>query len=174
MLDSCPSEIRRHLGKAPVKIKSCLILFSSMYQMFCRVESFFRFRDHCQFIPYLSINPRQTADRSTIDVQCLADRDILFSQFYAITGYCLHLFPLSAYRCHADIPGPLRYLLITGCCFFQVSVFLFALRCKSIPVLCSCHSLLLHNKMDSTDALPKVPSSVLDAQETSAGQCSPS
>ena len=49
-----------------------------------------------------------------------------------------------------------------------------ALRYKNIPVLCSCHSLLRHNKMDSTDALPKAPSSVLDAQETSAGQCSPS
>ena len=32
----------------------------------------------------------------------------------------------------------------------------------------------LHNKMDSTDALPKAPSSVLDEQETSAWQCSPS
>ena len=133
MLDSCPSEIRRHLGKAPVKIKSCMILFSSMYQMFCRVESFFKFRDHCQFIPYLSINPRQTADRSTIDVQCLADRDILFSQFYAITGYCLHLFPLSAYRCQADITGPLRYLLITGCCFAAYQEWLAPRLIQAIP-----------------------------------------
>ena len=160
MLDSCPSEIRRHLWKSQVKIEPCLILFSGMYQMFCSIETFFRFRDHCQFIPCPGIDLNQTADRGTIDVQCLAARDLLFSQCYAITGYCLPLFPLAAYRFKN--------------CFFQVAVFLFALRCKNIPVPCSCHLPLLHNKMDSTDALPKVPSSVPDAQETSAGQCSPS
>lgn len=153
MLDSCPSQIRRHLWKSQVKIKPCLVLFGGMHQMFCRVETFFRFRDYCQFIPCLSIDPNQTTDRRTINIQCLADRYILFSQFYAITGYYPHLFPSYKYKYG----------------FFQVTVFLFALRYKNIPVLCSCHSLLRHNKMDSTDALPKAPSSVLDAQETSAG-----
>ena len=159
MLDSCPSEIRRHLWKSQVKIKPCLVLFGGMHQMFCSIETFFRFRDHCQFISYLGIGLRQTADRRTIDIQCLADRDILFSQFYTITGYCPHLFPLS-------------YKYKYG--FFQVTAFLFAPRYKNIPVPCSCHSPLLHNKMDSTDALPKVPSSVLDEQEISVWQCSPS
>ena len=92
MLDSCPSEIRRHLWKSQVKIKPCLVLFGGMHQMFCRVETFFRFRDYCQFIPCLSIDPNQTTDRRTINIQCLADRYILFSQFYAITGYYPHLF----------------------------------------------------------------------------------
>ena len=69
-----------------------LILFCGMHQMFCSIETFFRFRDHCQFIPCLGIDLNQAADRRTINIQCLADRDILFSQSYAITGYCPHLF----------------------------------------------------------------------------------
>ena len=159
MLDSCPSEIRRHLWKTQVKIKPCLVLFGGMYQMFCRVETVFRFCDHCQFIPYLGIDLNQTTDRRTINIQCLADRDILFAVLR-----------------HNWILSSSFFLFLTNIKngFFQVTVFLFAPRYKNIPVPCSCHSPLLHNKMDSTDALPKVPSSVLDEQEISVWQCSPS
>ena len=54
------------------------------------VKAFFCFRDHFQFCPHLFIDFRQIVDRLTIDFQCLADWDILFSYFHTITGYRLH------------------------------------------------------------------------------------
>ena len=160
MLDSCPSEIRRHLWKSQVKIKPCLVLFSGMYQMFCSIETFFRFRDCFQFIPCLGIDLNQTADRRTINIP------VSGGSGYSVFAVLHHNWILSSSF----------FLFLTNIKneFFQITVFLFALRYKNIPVPCSCHSPLLHNKMDSTDALPKVPSSVLDEQEISVWQCSPS
>ena len=79
MLDGSSPEIRRHLRKTDVKIKTGLILFRCMYQMFCFIETFLCFRDPFQFFPYLCIDLCQIADCRPIDIQCLTDRDILFS-----------------------------------------------------------------------------------------------
>ena len=90
MLDGSSPEIRRHLRKTDVKIKAGMVLFRCVNQMFCCIKAFFCFRDHFQFCPHLFIDFRQIADRLTIDFQCLADWDILFSYFHTITGYRLH------------------------------------------------------------------------------------
>ena len=92
MLDCGSPQVGRHLRKAKIKIKACRILFCSMHQMLCGIKPPFCIRDLCQFLPHLLIYFCQVTDRRPVDFQCLADRNILFSYFYAITGYCLHLF----------------------------------------------------------------------------------
>ena len=92
MLDCSSSEVGWHLREAKVKIKACRILFRGMHQMLCGIKTPFSIRNLFQFFPHLLIYFCQTADRRPIKFQCLADRNILFSYFYAITGYCLHLF----------------------------------------------------------------------------------
>ena len=79
MLDGCPSQIRRHLLKTDVKIKTGLILFRCMYQMFCFIETFLRFQNPFQLFPYLRINFYQITNSRPVDIQRLTDRDILFS-----------------------------------------------------------------------------------------------
>ena len=87
--------------------------FRSMHQMLCGIKTPFSIRDLFQFFPHLFIYFCQIADRRPIESQCLADRDILFSCFYAIAGYCLHLFSSN------------KPFLLSG--FF---LFPFVLRCK--------------------------------------------
>ncbi len=84
-----------------------------MHQMLCGIKTPFSIRDLFQFFPHLLIYFCQIADRRPIESQCLANRDILFSYFYAIAGYCLHLFSSN------------KPFLLSG--FF---LFPFVLRCK--------------------------------------------
>ncbi|SCI02595.1 Uncharacterised protein [uncultured Blautia sp.] len=113
MLDCSSSKVGWHLREAEVKIKTCGILFRGMHQMLCGIKTPFSIRDLFQFFPHLFIYFCQIADRRPIESQCLANRDILFSYFYAIAGYCLHLFSSN------------KSFLLSG--FF---LFPFVLRCK--------------------------------------------
>jgi len=90
MLDGCPSQVRRHLWKMEIKAKTSLILFCCMYQVLRFIKTFLRFRYPFQLFPYLLINLCQIANGRPVDIQRLTDRDILFSQFYAIAGCNLH------------------------------------------------------------------------------------
>ena len=79
MLDRSPPEIGRHLRKTDIKIKTGLVFFRGMYQMFCSIKTSLCLRDPFQFFPCLSIDLCQVTDCRPVDLQCLADRDILFS-----------------------------------------------------------------------------------------------
>ena len=95
VLDRSPAEIRRHLRKTKVKIKPGRIVLRCMHQMLCNIKTLFELRDFPQFFPYLCIDTCQVTDCLAVDLQSLADRDILFSYLHTITGYCTHFLPLS-------------------------------------------------------------------------------
>ena len=77
--ERCPSQIGGHLWKSNIKIKTSLILFRCMYQVFCFIETFLCSREPFQLFPYLCIDLCQIADCSPVNIQCLTNRDILFS-----------------------------------------------------------------------------------------------
>ncbi len=75
------------------KMKPCLVPFGGMHQMFCRDDIDFLGSVITPAHPMVWARSQQTTDRRTINIQCLADRNILFSQFcYNLS--LSHLFPL--------------------------------------------------------------------------------
>ena len=79
MLDCRPSEIGWHFGKAEIKIKPGRIPFRCMHQMFRCIETFLTFLNLGQFFPHRFIHFDQITDSRTVNLQCLADWNILFS-----------------------------------------------------------------------------------------------
>ena len=73
-------QVWEELAEIPdIKIKTGMVFLRSMYQMFCSIKTPLCIRDLCADMGKISRNPNQITDSRTVDLQCLADRDILFS-----------------------------------------------------------------------------------------------
>ena len=160
MLNRRPSQIRRQLGKSQVEIIFCPVLFRLMHQMLRRAKTFLNVVNLWKFFPAFRIYLNQITDSRAINPQGMANRNILFFYFYAITGCNLHTI----------ISLSFLFWISVFCCFR----FPFGFRYKPVPAPCFDHWPSLHNRMDSTNDRPTVPVLIPDEQGTSALPDSPS
>ena len=98
MLNCCTSQVRWHFNKTLVEIKSGHIFLCIMYKMFRFIKPLLGVLNFRKSFPYFMIHFGQIRNCLTINPQCLVKGNILFFNFYTITGYRLHeIFLLSLF-----------------------------------------------------------------------------
>ena len=86
MLYRCPSQVRWHLRKMQVEIIPCMVLFRLMHQMFRCIKPLLCVINLGKSFPAFRVHLNQIADCRAVNPQRMADGNILFFYFHAITG----------------------------------------------------------------------------------------